>query len=75
MNEEDCARICYEWRKENMKVRSWAKKFKEELERIGLEHIWHCLDGRNEKEICQIIKTRCRGIQRQTTIANIRGKS
>jgi hypothetical protein len=71
MNKEDCVRICYEWQKEDMKVGSWAKKFGEEIERIGLGFIWNYPGARNEKDICKIIKIRCRDIQRQMTFTNI----
>jgi hypothetical protein len=56
-------RICYEWQKENMQIGSWAKNFKEEIERIGLGFIWHNPEGRNKIEICKIIRMRCGNIQ------------
>jgi hypothetical protein len=32
--------MCYEWQLNNLKVEDWAKKLKEELEKVGLQYIW-----------------------------------
>jgi hypothetical protein len=38
---QDPVRQCCEWQKGNMRLESWTKKMKEELESIGLAYIWH----------------------------------
>jgi hypothetical protein len=38
MNVQDPVRQCYEWQKANIRLESWVKRMKEELESIGLAH-------------------------------------
>jgi hypothetical protein len=52
-----------------------GQKFKEESERIGFVFILLCSGGRNEKDMCKIIKIRGSVILRQKTLANIRVKT
>jgi hypothetical protein len=58
----------------NLKVDGWAKKLKEELEKMGLAYIWL-----NQTEInvtiCKIIGERCNDIQRQNMFADINAKN
>jgi hypothetical protein len=50
---------CYKWQINNLKVESWAKKLKEELEKIGLVYIWQSRAESNAIKICKIIRERC----------------
>jgi len=61
MSKKHGAGVCYEWQKESTQFGQQARKFKEELER-RLGFIWYYLSGRNKKEICKMIKIRCRDI-------------
>jgi hypothetical protein len=40
MDSLEIVRVCYERQINNLKVDGWAKKLNEELEKIGLAHIW-----------------------------------
>jgi hypothetical protein len=58
---------------DNLKVDGWAKKLKEEIEKIGLAHIWQ-----NQSEInvniCHIIRERCNDIERQNIFSDVNVK-
>jgi hypothetical protein len=74
MDSSELVKMCYEWQMNNLKVDGWAKKLKEELERMGLTYIWQ-----NQTEInvtvCKIIRERGNDIQRQNTYADINAKN
>jgi 1,2-phenylacetyl-CoA epoxidase catalytic subunit len=39
MDSSELVKICYEWQMNNLKVDGWAKKLKEELDKMGLTYI------------------------------------
>jgi hypothetical protein len=47
-----------------MRLKSWAKKMKEEIESIGLVYIWHSRPERDQ-QLKTIIKERCNYTERQ----------
>jgi hypothetical protein len=55
MDSLEIVRACYEWQINNLKVDGWAKKLKEELEKIGLAYIWQSHSEINI-HICKIIR-------------------
>jgi hypothetical protein len=74
MDSSELVKICYEWQMNILKVDSWAKKLKEELDKMGLAYIWQ-----NQTEInvtiCKIIRERCNDILRQNMLAAINLKN
>jgi hypothetical protein len=40
MDNQELVKKCYDWQKDNIKSDSWAKRVKEELEKIILASIW-----------------------------------
>jgi alpha-glucosidase (family GH31 glycosyl hydrolase) len=48
-----------------MRFKSWVKKMKEALERIGLAYIWHDQQERNISRLNTVITETCNGIERQ----------
>jgi hypothetical protein len=74
MESSELIKLCYEWQIKNLRVDSWMKKLKEELESIGLAYIWQ-----NQLEIngnvCKIVKERCNDIEKQNMFAELNDKS
>jgi hypothetical protein len=65
-------RYSYEWQVNNLKFGSWAKKLREELDKIGLGYIWQYPQDNSVSRTCKIIKESCR--EQQNLFANIREK-
>jgi hypothetical protein len=49
-----------------MRLESWTKKMKEELESIGLAYIWHSQQKWDTSRLRRIIIERCNDIERQS---------
>jgi hypothetical protein len=56
MDIQDPVRQCYEWLKGNMRLESWAKKMKVELESIGLAYIRHSQQEWDTSRLRRIIR-------------------
>jgi hypothetical protein len=65
MDIQDLVRQCYKCHKGNMRFKSWAKKMKEELQRIGLAYIWHSQQEWDTSRLRRIIRERCNDIERK----------
>jgi hypothetical protein len=73
MDSLELIKLCYEWQMKNLKVDSWAKKLKDELEKMGLAYI-----SQNQTEInvniCNIIRESWNDIQKQNMFADLNVK-
>jgi hypothetical protein len=73
MDSLELIKLCYEWQMKNLKVDRWAKKLKEELEKIGLAYIWQ-----NQMEINvnirKTVRERCNDTQKQNMFADLNVK-
>jgi hypothetical protein len=71
----EIVRACYEWQISNLKVDGWAKKLKEELEKIGLvySYIWQSQSEININA-CKIISERCNDIEMHNIFSDINVK-
>jgi hypothetical protein len=73
MDSLELIKLCYKWQMKILKVDSWAKKLKEEFEKIGLAYIWQ-----NQTEInvnmCKIVRERCNDIEKQNMFADLNVK-
>jgi hypothetical protein len=47
MDRQDPVRECYEWQTNNLKTESWVKKWKVELNELGLTYIWQAQQKNN----------------------------
>jgi hypothetical protein len=73
MDSSEIVRACYEWKINNIKVDGWAKKLKEELEKIRLAYIWQSQSEINVN-IWNIIRERCNDIERQNIFSGVNVK-
>jgi hypothetical protein len=62
MGRQDLGREYYEWQINNLKLESWVKKLKVELDELGLTYIWQTQQENNIIRTCTIIKGRCNDI-------------
>jgi hypothetical protein len=65
MANQELVKKCYDWQKDNIKSDSWAKRVKEELEKIGLASFWQNQYEHNNSVMCRVVKGRCDDIKRQ----------
>jgi hypothetical protein len=73
MDSLEIVRACYEWQINNLKVDGWAKKLKEELEKIGSAYIWQSQSEINVN-ICKIVREKYNDIERQNIFLGINKK-
>jgi hypothetical protein len=65
----------YDWQKDNIKSDGWAKRVKEELEKIGLASIWqNKYEYNNSSAIDRVVKGRCNDIEKQNLFSRLSGK-
>jgi hypothetical protein len=70
MNSLEIVRACCEWQINGLNVDGWAKKLKEEMEKIGLAYIWQSQSEINVS-VCKIIREICNDIERQNIFSTI----
>jgi hypothetical protein len=68
------ARTCYEWQINNLNAEVWARKLKQQLEKIGLAYIWQNQAESNANKIYKVIRERCDNIKRLNVFSNISEK-
>jgi hypothetical protein len=68
-------KLCYEWQKCNMGIKSLAMEVKEELHNIGLAFVWRKQQECNWKEMLRLVKHRCNDIERENMLAKFPLKS
>jgi hypothetical protein len=66
LEKDELLKCWYQWQVGNLKFDGCARNLSDKLYKIGLGYIWLDRHGRNLKNICQIIKTRCNDIHRQS---------
>jgi hypothetical protein len=65
MDSLQIVRTCYEWQINNLNAEGWARKLKQELEKMGLAYtIWQNQAESNANKICKVIRERCDVIER-----------
>jgi hypothetical protein len=74
MANQELVKKCYDWQKDNIKSDSWAKRVKEELEKIGLASIWQNQYEYNNSAMYRVVKGRCDDIERQNLFSRLSEK-
>jgi hypothetical protein len=64
-DKNDIERVCYDWQINNAQYDGWVKKLENELNKIGLGHIWQNPTGHQRGTVCKEVKERCNYIERQ----------
>jgi hypothetical protein len=60
----DLLQCCYDYQTQNLKWEGWVISLRNEIHKIGLGYIWLAREGRDLKDICQMIKPRRNNIQK-----------
>jgi hypothetical protein len=55
MDRQHAVRESYKWQKNNLKLRSWVKKLKAQLDEIGLTYVWQAHGQNNVIRACKTI--------------------
>jgi hypothetical protein len=74
MANQELVKKCYDWQKDNIKSDSWAKRVKEQLEKIGLASIWQNQYEHNNSAMYGVVKGRCDDIEKQNLISRLSEK-
>jgi hypothetical protein len=74
MDRQDLVRDCYEWQINNLKLKSWVRKPKVELNELGLTFIWQAQQESNIIRPRRIIQESCNDIEGQHLFSNVSEK-